>query len=59
MQDKVTIKRQLSGDWHWIVRGDDTHIINRSDNGFHTQEACAADARQHGFGVDTREGAAY
>ena len=52
MREQLIIKRQLSGDWHWIVRSADSHIFNRSDTGFYTEEACEMDAKLHGFSVD-------
>ena len=49
MNEQLIVKLQLSGDWHWMVRSADSHIFNRSDRGFESQEACTADARAHGF----------
>ena len=51
MRDEVTIKRELGGKWHWLLRGADSHIINRSDTGFEERDACIADAARHGFAV--------
>ena len=51
MLDKVIIKRELGGKWHWLLRGPDSHILNRSDTGFEDKDACVADATRHGFDV--------
>ena len=43
----------MHSEWIWELRSSDLHVVNRSDTGFGTRQACLLDAAQRGFIADS------
>lgn len=42
----------MHSEWIWELRSRDLHVVNRSESGFSTREACLLDADRYGFALD-------
>lgn len=56
-EPRLALRVNMRSEWIWELRSRDLHVVNRSEGGFASWEACLADANQHGFDVEPdREG---
>ena len=48
-EPRLALRVNMQSQWIWELRTQDLHVVNRSESGFGSREACLLDARQRGF----------
>jgi hypothetical protein len=52
-EPRLALRVNMRREWIWELRSRDRHVVNRSDKGFPSWDACVADANRHGFELHT------
>ena len=48
-EPRLALRMNMHREWIWELRSHDLHVVNRSESGFSTRQACLLDAGQRGF----------
>ena len=51
-EPRLALRVNTQREWIWELRSHDLHVVNRSDSGFSTREACLLDADRCGFTLE-------